>query len=82
MVGKDILLKSIRSSKSKIDIMTLLKIEPHYLRELSKKLDMFPSAILKHLELLENNKLVRSDTLGNKKYYKLTEEGRRLLKFI
>lgn len=82
MVSQEVLLKLIRNSKSKLTILKILGNEPHYVREISKKLNMFPSAMLKHLEFLEANKVVNSESVGKKKYFKLTKKGKDLLELL
>jgi len=79
MVSRDVLIKLIHNSKSKITILKIIRREPCYVRELSKKMNMFPSAVLKHLGFLENNDLIISETVGRKKYYKITNKGKDLL---
>lgn len=79
MVSNDVLLKLLKKSKSKISLLMLLEKEPYYVRELSTKIKIFPSAILKHLKFLEDTKLIASEELGNKKYYKITKIGKSLL---
>jgi predicted transcriptional regulator len=79
MVNYEILLKIIRSSKVKIKILKMLKQEPHYVREISRKLNIFPSATLKHIKFLGENNLITFEKIGKTKYYRLTETGKKLL---
>jgi predicted transcriptional regulator len=63
-------------------MLKIIKREPCYLREISKKMDMFPSAVLKHLIFMENNGLITSEIAGKKKYYKLTNKGKEILDLL
>lgn len=62
MVSIEILIKNIRTSKSKHRILNVLKKEPCYIREIAKKLNIFPSAILKHIRFLEG--LITCEVMG------------------
>jgi len=57
----------------------MLEEEPYYIREISRKLHIFPSATLKHIKFLEENKLITFEKIGKTKYYKLTKNGEKLL---
>lgn len=80
MVSQDILIKFLKDSPTKVTILKILAEEPHYIRELSKKVNIFPSGLLKHIKLLEKEGLIESENLGGKKFYKLTKNGYEILK--
>lgn len=79
MVHQDVLFRFLSQSKTKLKIIRILDENPNYVRELSEKLQIFPSAVLKHLIFLEKKGLVKNETIANKKYYVLTPLGKKML---
>jgi len=68
----------IVGNETRRKILTLLSEEPHYISQISKKLDVTQPAILKHLSLLQKAGLIesfwRKSPLGAaRKYYKICD---------
>lgn len=82
MVSNDVLLKLLQKSNSKFALLKLLEKEPCYVREISTKMEIFPSAIVKHIRFLEDANLIDSEEVENRKYYKLTQFGKKLLNLL
>ncbi|MBL7206614.1 MAG: winged helix-turn-helix transcriptional regulator [Candidatus Aenigmarchaeota archaeon] len=80
MVSQDIMIKFLKKSETKTIILKKIFEEPYYLRELSKSMGIFPSGLLKHMRFLEKEGLIRSEEVGRKKFYKLTNNGLEILK--
>lgn len=79
MVSHEILIKIIRDSKVKAKILKMIEEEPHYIREISRELSIFPSATLKHIQFLEQNNIITFEKIGKAKYYTITQIGKKIL---
>lgn len=76
---RDILIKILKTSKTKKRILDSLLEEPMFIREISRKLNIYPSSILKHLKFLEEKNILESHRIGKQKFYRLTKNGKKLV---
>jgi len=69
---------------TKVSILRLLSLEPQYGYVIWKKIgrDIKFQAIYQHLKELENMGLIVSEVRGRRKYFSITEKGRRVLEAV
>lgn len=68
----------IVGNETRRKILSLLSMEPHYISQIAKKLDVTQPAILRHLQILQKSGLIESFTERNplgaaRKYYKICD---------